>query len=83
MGVALTAPVAVPRVAVGVEVDQSHRAVLFRDGANLTQCDPVVAAEAQRHDTGLEDRLEPVDDYLVGGLDVARDDREVTGIDHR
>src|SRR5207237_7718929 len=54
MRVAL-APVVVPGIGVGVEVDQSNRAVLLRDGAKFSERDRMIPTECQGHDAGLED----------------------------
>src|SRR5439155_1662420 len=78
MGVAL-APIAVPGVGVGVEVDQADRPVARGDGPQLAQRDRVVAPDREWDDAGLQDRAKSVDHDLVTDLDVARDDGQVAG----
>src|SRR5947208_11675183 len=75
MGVAL-APVAVPGVGVGVEVDQADRAVAPGDRPQLAQRDRVVTADGQWNDAGLQDQAKSIDHDLVTGLDIARDNCE-------
>src|SRR6202035_5160834 len=65
------------------EVDQAHRPISFGDRAQLAERNAVVATDRDRDDSSLEDRPESVDHHLVAGLDVARDDREVTRVNHR
>ncbi len=77
------APVAIPGVGVRVEVDQAHRPISPGDRAQLAERDAVVAADRERDDPGVQDRPQSVDDHLIARLDVARNDREVTRVNHR
>ena len=82
MEVAL-AEVLVPRVAVGVELDERERPVPAREHAQLGERDRVVAAESEREDAGLDERREPLLDLAVRALGVSRRDRHVAVVHDR
>lgn len=76
----LGAEVGVPRVEVGVEVEQGYGAVLLRDGAQEGQRDGVVAAEGHHAGAGTEQIVGRGLDRLDGLVDVERVGGDVTGV---
>ncbi len=75
--------VLVPRVAVGIELDERKRPVALRDDAQLGERDRVVAAEGEREDAGLDNRRERLLDAPVRALGVSRRDRQIAVVDDR
>ena len=63
-----------PRVGVRVEVDEPHRPVLGRAGANVGLRDRVVAAEHDRDRTRVHHLTHDALDRGVRGDGIARDD---------
>src|SRR5437764_3767066 len=77
------AEVLVPRVAVGVELDECERTMAACEDAQLGERDGVIAAEREREDAALDERGESFLDLAVGALGVARRDGHVAVVDDR
>ncbi len=75
--------VLVPRVTVGVELDEGERAVPFRDDAQLGERDRVVAAERQWEGPGLDHGRKRFLHPPVRALGVARRYRQIAVVDDR
>ena len=80
VGVAL-APVVVPGIGVGIEIDQADRPVALGDRPQLSQRDRMVSSDGERNDLGSEDRAEPFVDHFVRGLHVPGDHGEIARVD--
>ena len=75
--------VLVPRVSVGIELDERERAVPPGDDAQLGERDRVVAAEREREDARLHHGRQRLLDAAVRALGVARRDGQVAVVDDR
>ena len=83
MGVLMPAEVAIPDIAVRIELNERQRAVRCRQRAQLGQRDAVIAADPQRDHAGVGQRAQRSGDRRVAILDKAGHHRRVAVIHDR